>query len=587
MAAPPFDRAWLDMKDLLRPRFAQALWIPLFLRQQQSSGTFGSAGYVDDYYGVRTLAVHEDQRDAAKQLEFSSLSHDSSASVWNGKYQAAGVYQTGDGVEIGIQLALLQTFPGDEQSVLHLHQDFALALGLCREGNDWVRPREGYARVARLELEPDGQATGLFVRPEFLRDYLAARKMALLIRLFRDRRISVADPSTLGLVSGETIKTKVEDGDAEIWIHDVGAREKVAVFKLARTEAWGTDELPVLGQPTDENTTSERSTRLMQRGTGFLALSQFHRAEWIEPLAASPRVGRDRTSSNVTFITDAAGTRTPANELNFEDVGRWLWFSPQVINDLLGRRGTSLTWYTRYTAAVQTSSGESVHFGLNDRDLVVVYAEDVAGLDEWEQRVWAGYNVAPDGGIGDELHASQVAAEPAGTEAPEAWLARARAQLDQAFMRRWGAQLFAPHKDIDAVLARCHRFRARDEAGFLGLAKDLARVTFDDFNIGALHAIAPPLGKEGRGSIRSLERVLTTVVPAEQARALLGVLAGVNELRHGDAHLPPSSIEDATRLAGVHRPQSWLAMGGEIIHNVVGTLFRLAEPIAPSDSARS
>ena len=579
MVAQSFDRAWLEMKDVLRPRFAQALWIPLFLRQERSWGTFGSPGYVDDYYGVRTLAAHDDQRDAAERHEFSSLSHDASASVWDGRYQPAGAYQTGDGVEIGIQLALLQSFPGDEQPILHLHQDFVLALGLCREGNDWVRPREGYARVARVETGPDGQATGLLVRPEFLRDYLAARKMALLIRLFRDRRVSVADPSTLGLVAGETIKAKVEDGDAEIWIHDIGAREKVAVLKVARTDAWGQDELPVLGQPTDENTTSERSTRSMQRGTGFMALSQFHRAEWIEPLGTSPRIGRDRTQSNVTFITDAAGTRTPAGELNFEDVGRWLWFSPEVINDLLGRRGTRLTWYTRYTAGVQTSSGESVHFGLNNRDLVVVYAEDVAGLDEWEQRVWAGYNVAPDGGIGDELHASQVAAEPAHTEAPEAWLARARAQLDEAFERRWGMRLFAPHKDIDAVLARCHRFRSRDEAGFLGLAKDLARVTFDNFNVGALHAIAPPAGEDGRGSLKSLERALATVVPSDHARGLLAVLAGVNELRQGDAHLPPSSIEDAIRLAGVHRPQSWLAMGGEIIHNVVRTLFDLAEQI--------
>jgi len=71
---------------------------------------------------------------------------------------------------------------------------------------------------------------------------------------------------------------------------------------------------------------------------------------------------------------------------------------------------------------VGCSPDYTVHFGINSLGLLNVYAKDIGLLPEWQQRIWAGYNVGPDGKVSKELLASQIDAEPADTQAPEAFL---------------------------------------------------------------------------------------------------------------------------------------------------------------------
>jgi hypothetical protein len=42
------------------------------------------------------------------------------------------------------------------------------------------------------------------------------------------------------------------------------------------------------------------------------------------------------------FIVETDGTRMASADLDDEDTGRWLWFRPSVVNELLGLRGFSL-----------------------------------------------------------------------------------------------------------------------------------------------------------------------------------------------------------------------------------------------------
>jgi hypothetical protein len=65
-----------------------------------------------------------------------------------------------------------------------------------------------------------------------------------------------------------------------------------------------------------------------------------------------------------------------------------------------------------------------VHFGINSRGLVNVYAKDIALLPDWQQKIWAGYNIGPDGKVSEELLASQAEAQPADTQAPEVFLGK-------------------------------------------------------------------------------------------------------------------------------------------------------------------
>src|SRR5208283_2239440 len=77
----------------------------------------------------------------------------------------------------------------------HLHQDYVVTLGLQREGDIWVCPREGYSEVARLHRGGNGGPALLEVRAEHLKDYLCARRMALYATSYYSRRIVVEDAS--------------------------------------------------------------------------------------------------------------------------------------------------------------------------------------------------------------------------------------------------------------------------------------------------------------------------------------------------------------------------------------------------------
>jgi hypothetical protein len=218
------------------------------------------------------------------------------------------------------------------------------------------------------------------------------------------------------------------------------------------------------------------------------------------------------------------------------------------------------------------------HFGVNDRGLVNVYAYDVAKLPEWQRRLWAGHNASPDG-VSKELLASQVDARPASTHAPEEMLIKIMGRLDNLSEVRWGSQLFRPHEITPRLLTRVHRFRALSREGLLELAKDLSRLVADGLNVDLLHSIVPLKEGQRRASIKSLERVLATVIDAAKARATLTPLAGIYELRLGDAHLPGSALEEAFKLVGIDKEAPPYTQALQMLDSLVVTLVGVASVI--------
>jgi hypothetical protein len=261
--------------------------------------------------------------------------------------------------------------------------------------------------------------------------------------------------------------------------------------------------------------------------------------------------------------------------LSDENNTRWLWFDPNVIPALESRRGGSLKWYTRYTGGIAASGADLVHFGINAKGLINAFAPDVACLPEWQQRIWMGYNVSPDGGVSEELLSAQMAAKPAKTLAPEAHLATALDDLNDVFARRWSAQLLRPHQDTRDIIRRTHRFRSTDLPSLLALAKDIARLTADSIDVDPLHKIVPLEKGEKRGSLKSLEKVLATLIPADEAREVMGPLVGIYNLRLGDAHLAPKEIEEEFALARVDRTALPVQQGLQLLISTMNSLVRI------------
>lgn len=495
-------------------------------------------------------------------------------------YSRAGDWRSHHGGAVGTGLVIEQSFDGEAPSEWHLHQDFVIALGLQRQGDSWLRPAEGYQEVVRLSRDEAGNPVLLEVRSEYLRDYLKAHGMYLLVSSFQSRRQIVSDASHIKWASGYVEEVAGEDKWEGInqAIHEGGSHygSSTAVFHASRTDVDAEDEVPVLGLPTDDSVVS-KSWSVKHQGRKLHSLSgSLWKTDVVEPARVSERVLNEPPLAKVDFAVDGSGERVDGAELR--DRGCWLWFRPTVTTLLSSYRGFSLSWYTLDTGSIGISQGHSVHFGLNDLGLINVYAKDIGLLPLWQQRVWAGANVAPDGGVSEELLASQAKADPADTQAPEARLRPAYDAVNAEFEKLTGKYLFAQHHAINDIFGRIHRFRALEPTGVLELAKDLARVTVESLDGNGLSVIAAPPGKMKPGSVKHLEAVLQSGVTQDEARALTKVLVGINELRQADAHLPSSEFAKAYGLVGIDQQTDLDVVKGRLmLESLVESLVQMAE----------
>jgi hypothetical protein len=360
---------------------------------------------------------------------------------------------------------------------------------------------------------------------------------------------------------------------------------EVAVFEAWRTDVDPEEDVPVFGPENDSNTAG-RSSSFKRRGPVFSrAEGELWREEWIEPRDSSERVRGDDPLEPVFYVIDAAGTRESGLKLNDQDIGRYLWFDARVIPVLANRRGGGLRWYTADTGSVWCSPDDAVHFGVNGLGLINVYAYDVARLAQWQQRIWASHNVAPDGAVSAELLDAQMRTRPARTRAPEADLRSAMNELDATFKSSLGAPLFIVHEASEEIFRSAHRFRAADKDGIFALAKDVARLTADRIDVGVLQKIVVPPKGEKWGSLKSLEKLLATRLPPDEARAMVAPLVGIYELRLRDAHLPSSEINEAFALANVDPAARPLEQGRQLLESAVSALRAIFEALAPSDQA--
>ncbi len=578
------NQAWFEMPDIRRSKLGTAVWIPLrAVHQIERAGEYGFVGFKEEFYGAGSLAVPTRSKEKAMQLGWDSIgiSHNHSGYVEDGRYVPADVYEGHRTDLVGVHLVLDQRGGGGEPSEWHLHQDFVTTLGLKREGDVWVRPDEDYIEVGRLIRTPNGSKARLEVRASHLRDYLCARDMGLVVTSYRERSEIVEDASHLSWTS-DYVEEKT---DHDRWvgrrmaIHEGGDPygEEMAVIHVSRTDVNPEDDVPVLGLPTDENLDSRSWTRKFAGSKLHRIWGEYWRTEWIDPGSSSPIVRGDKLPSAVSFAIDAEGTRASSDSL--VDSGRWLWFRPTVVLALISRRGGSLKWYTRDTGAVACLSGYDVHFGVNAIGLVTVYAKDVALLPEWQQRIWAPHNVGPEGKVSEELQASQVHAKPARTKAPEGFIQRALDRLQEVCKAKLGVAVLREHSYVRELIPRIHRFRATDKEGLFALAKDVARITADDLDEKQLQTIVNPPSGERWGSLKSLEKVLALKIPADDARAMLGKLARIYDLRLADAHLPSEKTQDAVKLVELDEAAPFVFQGYQLLDAAVSSLYRISEVI--------
>ncbi|MBN1796498.1 MAG: hypothetical protein JW804_07490 [Sedimentisphaerales bacterium] len=577
------EKSWFEMSDLIRRDYEKSVWIPLLSQQVLNKrGEMGYDGYEEEYFGAVAVMFPEDKSKDALKYSWSDISigHDNRPYADEESYVEAGSFgYWNNGLE-GKYLILQQFFDySDEITVWHICQDLVLALGLWRKDDVWLLPKENCLEVARLKRNAEGRPVRLEMRAEHLKDYLCARKQGILLSRFHSRKIMTEKDNAIGWKEGFS---QTENKDNYRWegrcnaIHAGNCSpygSKMAVFHIGRTDVDFDEDVPTYEFPDDDNVKSEHKTVNFKGRKLYSISGELWKTDWISPAQKSPRVRGDKIKSEIPFVIDNEGNTMCADEL--ENSGRYLWFSPTLVQNILGYPKAILRWYTEDTGALGLQ-GRDVHFGVNSEGLINVYAKDIALLPENDKKIWVAHNVSSEGKVSKELLQSQQEAEPADTTAPEILLLYNMKHLDKVVEDFWGEKMFLEHEEANEIQKKIHRFQAVDWSGVCILSKELTRFVIERLNHDLLKSLTRSLDSK-TGSMKRLEQVLYD--NSLKGRELMAPLVGIYDLRKADAHLPANDYKDAIELIDIGNVGNNLLIGKSIIDKIAERIYIIADQL--------
>ena len=566
------DQGWILQKKETRRTFSSATWVPLRASCDEEQGEVQNIGYVSEYFGCGSVAFPPEHREVAERLSWTEIGVGCRVQPYayeDGYYSSIEQYQCNDKEPVGVHLVFEHPQPVVGGSLWVLNPDLVIALRLIKDRKNWVRPEENFVVVAREVLDEKGQQRVIEIKREFLLDYLAARNLSLRLSCYRQRVENVASLEGSEYASLADKQEQRNGGRFELRVRSLNDiyGGSLTLYRAWRTDVDEDEDAPVMGPESGDNIDYESSQRDQSGYDGIRVEGEFWRDEWIEHQGQSVRVRGDADKTSPQFIVETDGTRMASADLNNEDIGRWLWFRSSVVNEILGLRGFSLTWYTSETGGIHSTSGRVTHFGINSSDLITVYAYDIARLAVWEQHIWAAHNVVPDGKVSKELLASQVKSQPASTHAVEVLQFKAMEMLEREFRQEFNASLYTHDIEYGAAMQQISRFASKDQASLLRLAKELVRVFSDRLDVRELRKISTHSDKDKLGSNKLLQDILAQRIGIEKARLVFGPIVGVYDMRVGDAHPTSSAIGEALKLAKIDDSKSFLRQGEQLISN--------------------
>lgn len=576
---------WFQMEDLKKLSFNKKNWVPLYsCRYTNQNGMHGTVGYQQEYSGIMTIMFPIDKHKKAISLKWDDVANNHTHCPYideNNIYRNANYFGTFDKDKIiGQYILLIEDFETRNPDIWHLDLNLLLGLNLEKRGDIWVCPKEDDITVVRMFRSKDGNPIHIEIRAEHLRDFLRANNSGLLVARYH-KRLKILEPNkTLDKVE-EDLSENYEFGKWKRSIRDIhegnglpfGA--STAVYQFGHKNIDINEDIPVLPHPSEADLSGKSKTFQKKERRLKQILAHYWINDWITPSKFSPRIKRDSVDSTVTFLIDNEGTRV--NSDNLKEDGRWLWFDPEIINELLKKPYGYIGWHTRELFDVGRNYSHKVTVGVNNIGLVVVYAKDIAYLPEVDKRIWAAKNVSPEGGINSELHTTQVLGLFVDTQAPECLIKLEVEKLQQTFENIFKYKIFKEHYLAKEFDKRIHRFKATSDEGLYLLCKEITRIIIERIDLSVLIKIRPKVNKEFK-SLKRFELLLDEV--GEDGRKLMAPLAGIYELRNADSHLPKNEIEEAKKLIGIHNIEKSVMAGTALIWYAAKALNQISNSIS-------
>jgi len=591
------SKEWFELKDLRKRYFSKSTWVPVYgTNTIDETEAYPSVGYTSEILSIGAAVIFHKHRAESEKQDWHHFSLGESSAYLNEQnvYSNPDTFTDNSGSKIGFRLVLSQSMNSGHPLRVEIHQDFIFAYGLVEDGDKWLKPSAGYDEVIRVQRDDDAVIKFVEIRMEYLRDYLAARSAALRLYYYRERDAVIANRPEYGWNEPHYISDEQHDR-CEVRITEIDksggmAGSTWAVFTARRTDIDPDEEIPDFSSNSDENTESEsRHGKRETVNTAYRVQGELWRAEWIEPYSKSERLGWNEPEEDFVVSVDAESKKVSLESLNHETIGKYLWFSPNLVGSLLANRNGVLNWYTNETGGVSADGPHGIHFGVNKLGLINIYAYDIARLSVWERRIWVAHNIKPNGGVSAELLKAQQECRVADTKAPENLIGEAINWLRGCCEEKYQVDICKEHHEIEEIATRLHRFRAIDENGLRGLGKDIVKFTIERFDKKALKQILK-LKKSDLGTLKLLQLILTSVTSEEFSKNHMAPLFGAYDLRGSDAHLASSDIEAAYTRINLDRSQPFIIQGQMLIQNVADTIGVIGTQIkvyVPTDVADS
>lgn len=392
------------------------------------------------------------------------------------------------------------------------------------------------------------------IHRHYLRDYLAARKMALLVTVVADR-----------------LRNATEREQLEI---DEEKYESLGEWTAIRTSVHPPDF-------TSHGYYRGRSSLYWNLVLEPYDRPRVERSPWPFHGSLPPDIAEVEPAP--FFIVDDSLTRLPLSD---PKCPKYLFFRREALQKYLKTPGYRVHFHMRNWGAAAVPGGVgSIDVGINSEGLVNAFAPDLAKLKPEEQAYWASFSSLPSGEICEELFRTRMLCDPPDSPGVCELVRRARNKIDDAFHSKWGNGIYSsmrPSQEEQNALSVGPVSEQFSEVCWL--AKVLYSWTVEGMNIGTLRNALSQRGATHEAEwkqIKLLEELLKVAgVESGRVAELTGPLRLVNELRICDAHLTAPDLQKifdriGTRDAARSSRVAWAAC----VDTVSGSLTEIASPL--------
>jgi len=234
----------------------------------------------------------------------------------------------------------------------------------------------------------------------------------------------------------------------------------------------------------------------------------------------------------------------------------YLYFRPEVLQKYLQVPGYSVFFHMRnWGVASLPGDRGTIDVGINSQGLVNAFAPDIANLSLAEQTYWASFSSLPSGEICEEMFQTRMQQNPPHSPGVVNLIRDVRSQLNASFQHQASAHLFSDAEPSNQELRRLSVGPVSNQfSEVLELAKVLYGWVVETMQVEPLRNTLSNLGgvvdKKLR-QIKLLEKILMAKgLDEPQARLMTAPLVGLNELRIGSAHIGNPELEPIFKLMG-------------------------------------